>query len=157
MSRTTKLTAGAAAVVLAGFLVAGGIAHAQRRAGLAGHQRMLQRMAVVLDLSDSQVSQIQAIFQQNMATAQPLFQQLQAERQALAQAVENGKTDTATLQPLANQVGQIVSQLALLHAQVAGQVYPILTPAQQAKAKKLHGLFQQHARAFMMRQNAIAQ
>lgn len=157
MSRTTKLIAGAAAVVLAGLLVAGGIAHAQRMAGLAGHQRMLQRLAVVLDLSDSQVSQIQAILQQNRATAQPLFQQLQSERQAFQQAVESGKTDTATLQPLANQVGQTVSQLALLHGQVAGQIYPILTPAQRDKAKKLHALFQQHARPFVMDEHAIAQ
>lgn len=111
-----------------------------------GPDRMLQRMAVVLDLSDSQVTQIRSILQQRMQNNRSLMQQARQARQALIQAVESGKTDTATLKPLADQVGQTASQLALARAQTFGEIYNILTPAQREKANKLHDLFGQRMR-----------
>jgi Spy/CpxP family protein refolding chaperone len=108
---------------------------------MRGPGRMLQRMAVVLDLSDSQVSQIRSILRQNMQDNRSLRTQARQARQALLQAVENGKTDQATLKPLADQVGQAASQVALERAQALGEIYNILTPAQREKANKLHGLF----------------
>src|ERR1044071_7209361 len=153
MSLRTKLSAGATSLALAGTLLVGGIAYAQRPATHNRPNRMLERAQIVLDLSDSQVAQIRTILNQNRTAARPLFKQIHDERLALKQAVENGKTDTATLQPLANQLGQTVSQLAVMRAQVAGQIYPILTPAQRAKAEKLHGLFEQRAGRFMMHGN----
>jgi Spy/CpxP family protein refolding chaperone len=110
------------------------------RAG-RGLDRMLQRATVVLDLTDTQVTQIRSVLQQSMQNNQPLMQQARQARQAMVQAVEGGQTDATALKPLADQVGQTVSQLALARAQTFGQVYALLTPAQREKANQLHALF----------------
>ncbi|HYM11072.1 MAG TPA: Spy/CpxP family protein refolding chaperone [Bryobacterales bacterium] len=134
-----------------GVALAGRAAFAQAapqtpHAGMRGPDRMLQHAQIVLDLSDSQVSQIRSILQQSMQDNRSVMQQARQARQALLQAAENGKTDQATLKPLADQVGQAASQLALAHAQTFGEIYNILTPAQREKANKLHDLFGQRLR-----------
>lgn len=124
-----------------GSLAWAGVAYAQGQQRLRGPERFLKTATVVLDLSDAQVTQIRSIFENNLAPARPLIQQAQQARTALRDAIESGKTDTATLKPLADQIGSTAGQLALLRAQAAGQVYNILTPQQREKAKELRGLF----------------
>ncbi len=142
MFQKKTLGAGIAALALTGFLVWGAAAFAQGPGHFGGfgahHGRMLQHLATVLDLSESQTTQIRSIVDGKMETARPLLMQLRQNHQAFQQAIESGKTDTASLQPLADQVGKTVAQLALLRAQAVAEIYPILTPEQREKAKKLH-------------------
>ncbi|GEM_PF-5363649 len=149
-SKRPSQGARAAALVFAALLVLGGAAYSQQAPAPQPARRLdriVDHMKTVLDLSDAQASQIRGILQQQMQAAKPLVDQRRQARLALRQAVESGRTDTATLQPLANQIGQTATQLALLRAQTAGQILPILTPDQQAKAKKLfqaRGRFAHH-------------
>ncbi len=158
--KRNSLGAGAAVLALAGLLALGGAAYAQQAPAPQPARRIdrvVDHMKTVLDLSDAQASQIRGILQQQMQAAQPLVDQQRQARLALRQAVVSGHTDTATLQPLANQIGQTASELALLRAQAAGQILPILTPDQQAKAKKLfqaRGRFARHRG--IIRQQSVA-
>jgi Spy/CpxP family protein refolding chaperone len=119
-----------------------------------GPERMVEILSAILDLSPAQTTQIRSILQNSRQNAQPLLMQLQQQRQQLRQAVVAGQTTTAALQPVANQLGQTVSQLALLHAQTWGQVLNVLTPAQRAKAEKLQDLFHSRAAGMWMGQEA---
>src|SRR5713226_1863379 len=142
MFQKKTLGAGIAALALTGFLVWGATAFAQGHGGFGGfgahHGRMLQHLATLLDLSEAQTTQIRPIVEGKMEAARPLLMQLRQNHEAFQQAIESGKTDTASLQPLADQMGKTVAQLALLRAQTLVEIYPILTPEQREKAKKLH-------------------
>jgi|SRR5712692_10572625 len=142
MFRKKTLGVGIAALALTGFLAWDATALAQGPGGFGGpgahHGRMIEHLATVLDLSEAQTTQLRSIMESKMETAHPLMMQLRQSHQALQQAIENGKSDTASLQPLADQLGKTVAQLALLRAQAVAEIYPILTPDQREKAKKLH-------------------
>lgn len=126
--------AGAAVVQGPGLLPGGGPGH------------LLRMAKVVLGLTDPQAEQIQGIVHRNLETARPLLDQLHQTHEAFQQAIEKGQTDTATLQPLADQVGRTVSQLALIRARAAVEVHAVLTPEQQAKAKQVHEQIRDHMR-----------
>src|SRR5213593_2690422 len=106
MFRRQNLGAGFAALVVAGSLLAGS-AFAQQPGPSHGPGRLpallVQRLAVVLDLSQDQTNQIRSILQKRMESNRPLFQQAREARQALQQAVQNGQTDAQTLKALADR------------------------------------------------------
>ena len=148
MFQSKKLIA--VTVVLLGCLAWGGLAYAQWPGTQRRPEMFLKHLAVVLDLSDAQATQIRSIWEEKMQAAKPLLMEAHQAHQAIQQAIESGKTDAATLKPLTDQIGSTVSQLGLLRAQAAAAVYPILTPEQREKAKKIHSLLGERARQFLM-------
>ncbi len=142
---TLVLVGGAAAVLAQGPLAQGPLTGAHG-------ERFLRVATVVLDLSDAQQTQIRAILDQNLTVAQPLLVQLQQTHQAFEQAVGSGQTNDATLQPLANQLGQEVAQLAIIKAKATAQVHAVLTPEQLAKAEKIHGRLRERFRERWLQQ-----
>lgn len=115
-------------------------------AGGRGRGHFLRMAKVVLSLTDSQETEIRGIVDRNLATARPLFEQLQQSHEAFQLAIESGKTDPASVQPLTDQVGRSVSQLALIRTQAAADIYKTLTPEQRTKAKQLHDQFRNDLR-----------
>ncbi len=131
-----------AAALAAGAVIWGGVAIAQNHPGPAeSHERMMKMAAVTLGLSDAQKETFHLAMQKAMAEAAPLLKRKAELRQALKAAIEDGKTGTATIQPIADETGRIESQLVLLHAKAIGEVLASLTPEQREKAKQLHDLF----------------
>ncbi|MBI3665962.1 MAG: Spy/CpxP family protein refolding chaperone [Acidobacteria bacterium] len=144
MTGTRRVGAGvaAAAVVAVIVLVVGSeVALAQGQGMRRSPGRFLRLASVVLNLSDDQTNQIRTIVQQQMQTAKPLLQQAQQNHQAIRQAIESGQSDTTALLPLADRVGKTASQLALVRAETAAEIYAVLTPEQRQKAAKLHNFF----------------
>lgn len=146
MTKKQIILAAVAAAVIATVVLVGGAAAvfaqgplAQGRLTGAHGQRFLRIATVVLDLSDAQKTQIRSILDHNLTVAEPLLAQLQHTHQAFEQAVGSGQTNDATLQPLANQLGQEVAQLAIIKAKATAEVHAVLTPEQLAKAEKIHG------------------
>jgi Spy/CpxP family protein refolding chaperone len=143
-------------IVVAGLTVvlAGGAAFAALQGpGLLahqGHERLLGMAKILLGLSDAQETQIRAIVGQRKAAALPLLEQLRQSHDAFQQAIESGKTDAVTLQPLADQVGRTVAQLAVMRAQAAAEIHAVLTPEQRAKARQLHDQFRDRLRQHWM-------
>ena len=132
-----------AATLAAGAMIWGGVAIAQNHhpGNAESHERMMKMAAVTLGLSDAQKETFHATMQKAMTEASPLLKRKTELRQALKASIEAGKTDTATIQPIADETGRIESQLVLLHAKAIGEVLGSLTPEQREKAKQLHDLF----------------
>ncbi len=101
------------------------------------HRRMLQ----ALNLTPDQQTQAKAIFQQTRQSVQPIAQQAKQNRQALADAVK--ANDTAKIQQLATQQGNLQGQLLTLRSESMAKFYNILTPDQRAKADQMHARMQQ--------------
>lgn len=102
-----------------------------------------QRMLQSLNLTDAQKQQAKAIRQSAKQTAQPLMQQLRQNRQALAAAVQAG--DTAKIQQLSSESGNLQGQILAIRSDAAAKVNALLTPDQKAKA----AAFMQQAKALL--------
>jgi Spy/CpxP family protein refolding chaperone len=112
----------------------------------------LDRIGVVLNLTDDQKAQIKTIAENALTQAQALFPQMQQNRQAIQQLIQSGTTGTAfdtQLQGLANTQASLVSQLTVIHAKAMAQAWALLTPDQQQKAGQLIGMFGPHMRGHM--------
>jgi len=111
------------------------------RGGFAGGLALGQ-----LDLSDAQKQQVRDIMQrdreQMRATMQRLDQAMQAQRVAINQVPVNEQAVRAA----AAQVATVQADLAVAQARVHADIWNILTPEQQTKAKELEQQAQARAR-----------
>ena len=89
-----------------------------------------------LGLSDQQKTQIKGIFENHKTDLQGFATRMQPARQALNAAVRSGATE-ATIRAKAADVAAVEADMAVLRAAVHAQVFAVLTPEQQAKAKQL--------------------
>ncbi len=110
------------------------------RAGgpLAGARMFLGR----LGLSDQQKTQVQGIIQGHKADVQALAAKMRPARQALNAAIMGG-ADEQTIRARAADVAAAQANMDVLRATVRAQVFAVLTPEQQAKAKELQQQMQQ--------------
>ncbi len=140
MDRHLTLFRGLAALtVCAGLALAQGTTTPPSEPG-GGMMKRLDKLAVVLNLTDSQKSQVQSIFQSSFSQAQSVFTQLRDNRKAIEQLVKSGTTNDQQLQALANTQGSLISQLTVIHAKGMAQVWNLLTPDQRTKAEQLREL-----------------
>jgi len=99
-----------------------------------------------LDLSDAQKQQVRDITQrdreQMRSTMQRLDQAMQAQRAAIDQVPVNEQAVRAA----AAQVATVQADLAVAQARVHADIWNILTPEQQTKAKELEQQAQARAR-----------
>ena len=118
-------------------------AAASANPGRAGHERgfeegrHLQRMAVILDLSDKQQAQIKAILQSERETTAPLQKSLQANREALRQGAQADTFDEAAVRNLAESQAATRTELIVARLRTQNRIHALLTPEQRAKAEKL--------------------
>lgn len=96
----------------------------------------LDRMSIVLGLSDAQKTQAKAIFDAEHQAAKPLFQQVRTLRQSLRKAVTTG---TGDIDQLSSQLGTVTGQLTAIRTKAMAQFYALLTPDQQTKAQAMAG------------------
>jgi Spy/CpxP family protein refolding chaperone len=147
-----KIAAGSAAVLLVTGLV---FAQVQSSTAHGGMQRHFQFIANYLSLTDAQKQAAQTILQEAHAQAEPILAQLKTGHQDMAAAVKGGKSD-AELTAIATAQGNLMGQLAAIHAKAMSKIYAQLTPDQKAKADQLHEHFQgmmQHRFGGMMQQH----
>ena len=99
-----------------------------------------------LDLSDAQKQQVRDITQRDRdamrSTMQRLEQAMQAQREAITQVPVNEQAVRAA----AAQVALVQADLAVAQARVHADIWNILTPEQQTKAKELEQQAQARAR-----------
>ena len=102
----------------------------------APRAKVRQGALQALSLTDAQKQQAKTIFQQTRLTAQPLAQELKQNHRALQAAVKAG--NDSQIQQLAMARGQILGQVAAIHAQALAKFYGNLTPDQRARAGQTH-------------------
>ncbi|MGD1078909.1 MAG: Spy/CpxP family protein refolding chaperone [Candidatus Sulfotelmatobacter sp.] len=89
-----------------------------------------------LNLTDDQQAQMKTIMEKSHTTLKPLLQQSHQIEQQLRQYVM-GTFDEAKVRTLATQKAQIEAELTVAQTRVHNQLFQLLTPDQQAKAKQM--------------------
>lgn len=97
----------------------------------------LQRMTKVLDLTDAQQASIKKIHAAERETTAALRAKKRENREALRQAEVAQPFDESAVRALAEQRGNLETELTIAKARVRNQVDAILTPEQRELAAKL--------------------
>ena len=133
-------------------LVTAGVVHGQgpdRRGGPGGRGPGGPRAAGLpvaeLNLSDEQRAQFRTLSEQYRAQAQAAFERLNAARTAQRKAVETIPVDEALIRSTTQELAEAQTEVAIHQAHLRGELYALLTPAQQAQATRL--LAEREARA----------
>ena len=137
----------AAAAALAAGLMLGQTQPPEDRQPGQRMAKRLDQVAIVLDLTPDQRTQMQTIIQQSMQESKPIFQQLRQNRLQMRQWLESGATGPEfeqQVQQLAQAQGQLMGQLAAIKAHGFAQFYSTLTPQQRQKAGALFSLMMHH-------------
>ncbi len=124
-----------AALVASSVLTAATVAHAQQPPGPHG-DRMFSRLQKNLGLTDDQVNQIRAIFQQQRDARRQLGQSMRQAQTDLRQLVLNGGDANAIAAKKA-EVAQLMAQGLDLRTQALQQIGPLLTQEQRDKLAHL--------------------
>ncbi|HMK43537.1 MAG TPA: Spy/CpxP family protein refolding chaperone [Dissulfurispiraceae bacterium] len=109
----------------------------EKRDGQAFVEHRMDRMAIVLGLSDAQQTQIKTILQAEREKNAPLRRQMADVRKELHGAMKAPTVDEAKIKGLAARQGQLKGELLVAHAHTRTQISGILTPEQREKAEKL--------------------
>jgi protein CpxP len=100
--------------------------------GMGGH--MMHFWTEYLDLTDAQQAQMKSVLAKERPTLTPIIQQLHQTKQQLRQ-YEQGAYDEAKVRALASQQAQTMVELTVQKTRIHSELFQLLTPDQQAKAK----------------------
>lgn len=114
--------------------------------GMDGH--MMGFIAKQLNLTDEQQAQAKAILEKAHPAMKPLMQQSHQIELQLRQYVM-GTYDEAKVRALAAQKAQVEIELTVAQTRVHNQLYQLLTPEQQAKAKQIEAEHEAHMQQHM--------
>jgi Spy/CpxP family protein refolding chaperone len=101
-----------------------------------GPLAMMQLGVRQLDLSAEQKQQVRSVLQGRAAEFRDLGVQMRTARRAVNDAIANDEAEAAIRAAVA-ELAKVEADLAVLRAVVRKQVFGVLTPEQQARAKEL--------------------
>jgi|GEM_PF-1040804 len=105
-----------------------------------GHR--LEMMAVLLDLTDEQRTQIKEIVAAEREATKPLVRQLRESHRELRAATQGGVFDEAAVRSLAAGQAGTFTELIVAKARVKSKIFAVLTPEQKVKAEKIRPLWE---------------
>ena len=103
-------------------------------------EQRLEMMSTVLDLSDDQKSQIEALLNQQWQGKQQLREQMQASREAMREARTADNFNEADFRAKAARQAELKTDMMVAKAKLKQQIHALFNPDQQEKADKLGGL-----------------
>ncbi|PLX80818.1 MAG: hypothetical protein C0615_00430 [Desulfuromonas sp.] len=103
----------------------------------ARHEHRMDRMADILDLTEAQQKQIDAIHEQERATFEADREQRREIHEQMRALIESDNFDEAAIRNLATKEAEMEIEQRVSRAKVRNQVFNILTPEQQELSKKL--------------------
>ena len=132
------LAAAAALLLVVGL---GTAVHAQgdgpRRHGLFGGGRAGFAGLAQLDLTDAQREQVRDVLQRHRGEMQEAGKRLHAAHQAQRDAIEATPVNEGLIRSTAQALANAQTDMALVQARIHSDVWSLLTPEQQEKAKQL--------------------
>jgi len=126
------LTIATAAAIFAGGLTITKT-YADGAAPVPLRQRIFQRIAERLDLTDDQRAQIKTILNGEKETLQPLLMQLHDARKNLRAAIQAPDANETTVRSASAKVAAVEADLAVERMKIYGKIAPILTDEQRQK------------------------
>jgi protein CpxP len=97
----------------------------------------LPMIAVRLDLTDAQREQMRAVLESHRDEMKVLDDRSRAAHQALGAIVVSEVVDEATIRARSADVADVDADTAVGRARIHAEIWQILTPDQQAQAKRL--------------------
>lgn len=146
MSRLTNLAAGICSFGMVAVLSAPLMAQGpEGRGGMRGHggmrgpmgARTLGLLVRGLELTDAQREQVRGIVSARQADFKAIGDRLRAAHLAQRQAMTRVPVDENEIRARVSEASAAEADFAVLRARVHEQVYQVLTPEQQTKAKTL--------------------
>lgn len=92
-----------------------------------------------LNLTESQREQVRVIVEPREAETRAIGERAMAARQALHAATTSASFDEGLVRARAAELASVEADLAVSRARIYADVFQILTPEQQAKAKEISG------------------
>jgi Spy/CpxP family protein refolding chaperone len=102
-------------------------------------------------LTDAQREQIRSILEQHRAEFQELATRGNEARRGVLDAIETEPVDEALIRERSNAAAVVMADAAILGARVRSEIFLILTPEQQEKAKQLRAERAERMRERMQR------
>ena len=138
MKRFRSLTLTAVlAVLLAGAAYAQGPGPGGRGRGPDGFGRGMGLPLRALNLTDAQQQQIRTMTQQNREQNRAAFQRLRTAMEAQHKAVATIPVNEALIRSTTQDLTEAQTEVAIQQARLQTEIFGLLTPEQQATAKKL--------------------
>lgn len=100
----------------------------------------LEKMAVVLDLTDSQKKQIKTLMNEKWQNHQVLRTKMEASRKTLHQYKQGSEFNESEFRAIAQKHADLKTEMMFQQAKNRQQIFAVLTPEQQQKAEKLRGM-----------------
>ena len=134
--RSFTLTA-VLAVLLAGAVYAQGPGPGGRGRGPNGFGPGMGLPLRALNLTDAQQQQIRTMTQQNREQNRAVFQRMRTAMEAQRKAVATIPVNEALIRSTTQDLAEAQTEVAIHQARLQTEIYGLLTPEQQAEAKKL--------------------
>ena len=103
-------------------------------------ENRLERMGVVLDLSDTQKNELRNLFDQQWKEHQAQRNEMQSGRNTLRSAGWNKDFNEKEFRAQVQKYADLRTEMMVQRAKIRQQVFAVLTPEQQQKAEKLRSL-----------------
>ncbi len=110
------------------------------------HEKRMDVMADVLDLSESQQEQIQAIYEKERTEKEGARQQMREDREQMRTLLESDTFDESTIRSLANKQASLKTEMFVSRAKVKHEIFQLLTAEQQELAKKIKPLLNEQGK-----------
>ncbi|MEI8289009.1 MAG: Spy/CpxP family protein refolding chaperone [Verrucomicrobiota bacterium] len=131
--KTKFLILALAAAVLAGGLIATKTFAADQQASGSMREKIRQRIAEKLGLTDGQKSQIKAVYAGEKDALKPLLTQLHEARVGLRAAIRATDANEAAVRTTSAKVAAAEADLAVERMKLAAKINPILNDEQRRK------------------------
>jgi len=114
-----------------------GITYAQHKDNM-GNQ--LERMGVILDLTDQQKEQLEDLFEKQWQNRQSMRTDMQVSREDLREYKQGKEFNETEFRAKAQKHADFKTEMMVQRAKTKQQIFAILTPEQQQKAENLREL-----------------
>jgi len=99
--------------------------------------KRMEMMSTVLDLTEAQKTQLEALLAKQWQDTQPLREKMRASREALREIKSADTFNEAEFLAKAIKQAELKTEMMSAKAKIKQQVYALLSPEQQGKADKL--------------------
>ena len=103
-------------------------------------ENRLEKMAVILDLTEQQKGQLETLFEKKWQDRQSMRTEMEASRKTLREYKQGNNFDESEFRAIAQKHADLKAEMMVQRAKTKQQVFAVLTPEQQQKAEKLRGM-----------------
>jgi protein CpxP len=110
------------------------------------HEKRMDVMADVLDLSETQQEQIRAIHEKERAEKEGTMQQMREDHEQMRVLLDSDTFNEAAISSLANKQASLKAEMFVSRAKVKHEVFQLLTVEQQELANKIKPLMHEQGK-----------